>query len=105
MDRDTFESICRRGKCRILQKETTPYGDILLAERIQTDEQYPIAFYETMWAIDRDGVDVLRFVRSDIRAKVNGILRLTTEEERKQDALADAYQWIKDNIEVGRYAH
>lgn len=103
MDFETFKEITERGKFTLIGKRNLKEGDIYLAERTQTHEDYPIAYWETMWAISRGTVDVAQFVNNDKVATVNGIQRRITQEERIADAIEGAEQWIADNLEVGRY--
>ena len=96
MNIQDFEEICNGSKFTILPKHFTPDGNILLAERFKPE---PVAHYETLWAVERDGCDYARFVRN------NAFWFGTPVDQSKRiaDAVEDAMQWMKDNLTVGRY--
>jgi hypothetical protein len=99
---ERLEQFCRNANCVVLPKQSTRYGNILLAERQKrTEEGAP--YFETFWFLERDNVDMGRCVRNNVYEERNGLLRMTTQDERIREAVADAEQFIQDNLDAGRY--
>lgn len=63
-----FEEFCRKHQLRLVHRERTPLGDILVAdgfsEPVAKDDQvsgegdFPNGFYQTFWTIWRDGPQI-----------------------------------------------
>lgn len=107
MNLEKWQDICERAKFKLLPKRHTDQGNILLAERIVRDPADDARVWETMWAIERDGMDVGQVVRNPVVAEVNGFWRSTDtprdQQDRIEEAVSAATRWIKDNRKVGRY--
>lgn len=103
MNAQKFEQICRESKMIPLEKRVTPGGNVLLARKVARPEGEP-AHYETLWAIERDGLDVAGIVKSPLyREHVLGAPSPTTIDECAHAAMEQAKQFIADSTEVGRY--
>jgi hypothetical protein len=97
MEDRKFEDICRRSRMVPIHKESTPGGDILVAEgyfNIQPEFDRP--HWKTVWAVRREGMDVARPLYFEFGGG-------STQESRIAAAVADARQFITDNRTVGRY--
>lgn len=96
MKADEFEKIVRQSKFKLLPKQFTPDGNVLLAERFKP---LPVAHYETLWAWERDDCDFANFVRNN--AFWGG--HIIAQETRINDAMEAAQQWMKDGKVGGLY--
>jgi len=107
MNTQQWEQTCRAGKCEILKKQTTPHGNVLLAERKVRDPADGTQVWETLWAIERDGMDIAQAVRNPVMQERNGIWRSTDTPHDRTDRIKEtvgvAIQFMKDNCAVGRY--
>lgn len=107
MDIQKWQDTCERARFKLLPKKPTEFGNILLAERIVKDPSDGERVWETMWSIERDGMDVGQVVRNKVVDEVNGFWRSTDtphdQKKRIEEAVSAALQWIKDNRRVGRY--
>lgn len=107
MNVEEWQRRCEQSRCKILPKQVTRHGEILLAERLTKDPKSGERVWETIWAISRDGADIGRIVRNQLVQEKHGIYRSTDTEadqkERIAEAVADAENFIKDSRKVGRY--
>lgn len=103
MNAQKFEQICRESKMVPLEKRVTPGGNVLLARKIARPDD-EAEHYQTLWAIERDGLDVAGIVKSPLyREHVKGIPSPTTLDECVHAAMEAAKQFIEDSVTVGRY--
>lgn len=100
MDVQKFQRICEKSRFRILRKRSTKHGNILLAERcfplFGAYKEHFEPHWQILWAVERNGADVGQIVFCHM---------VGTQEDRIALAVDAAEQWIRDNLEVGRYKH
>lgn len=101
MNVQKFEQICRESRMVPLEKQVTKNGAVLLAER---KVRVPEHQWETLWAIERDNLDIAGIVKSPVYRKDGDSARPTTQPERVNAAMDAAKQFISDSMTVGRYA-
>ncbi len=110
MDVAKFERICSKSGFQPLDKIWTPDGAILLAERYFNTHPDASAVgmngphWQTLWAIERDGADVGQKIFMPFGAVLPSG-RKVERKDRIENAVLAAHQWIKDNLDVGRYIH
>ena len=93
--RSTFEDACRKFNLVPVHKETTPNGEILVADSLVVR---PDGFYMTMWALERDKGQVGRPAYHDPN---NGVNR--DKAARVRHAVKEAEAWIGLARETGFY--
>lgn len=108
MNLEQFQKLVARAQFTLIGKRPTKYGEILLAERQCVVADGPLRgrpFYETLWVLNRDGLDLGRTVRNEQWDRKNGsrTMRFVPQSERIAEAIADAEQFCKDCKRLGRF--
>lgn len=98
MDAAKWGRICTNNGFSMLRPIMTREGRVLIAERyFNIHPEYPAPHYQTIWAFDRDKVDVAQ--------KLFFSFGGATQAQRVAAAVNAASEHIKDNLAVGRYKH
>jgi hypothetical protein len=106
MNVQQFEAICLASKYRPLEKQWTPHGAVLVAERHFApgeDPEWPAPHWKTLWSIERDEMTEGQPLTQNDWYELDGVLRPLTRQDRLNAARLCAGQWIEDNRASGRY--
>ncbi len=105
-----FEQLVRDSGFKPLDKRHGRHGAILLAERKTYHSTYrfknsiePKPYWEMLYGIERDGMDMAQIIRMDDTKMVRGVIQKVPQAERIAEVVKEAEQFIEDNLEVGRY--
>ena len=104
MRREDYESLVRERSGIPVEKVSTKWGEVLIAEEFKNDKtlEFPWGYYRVMWAIERDKMDFAQELFFDAfhdpqipfdgkqRARINA-------------ALLNAQGWLEMNIKAERY--
>lgn len=103
MDLETFKKV-NKGFAQI-ERIPTPQGNVLVAETfLASSREYPWGHWKVVWAIERDGMDMGRWLEID--GMHDSDKNWTVDQKRQariNSAVEDAMAWMKDNLESGRY--
>ena len=95
MEIPEFEKWCSKLRLRPVEKETTPLGDVLLAEGFfNTPQEGP--HWRLFWGVARGEAKVGRMVHVPQYQVIRQIRRSVTKRERRAVAVRDAMQFLED---------
>jgi hypothetical protein len=106
MDRQGFETLCRKAQMEPAARVETRDGTVLIADGFLRNkpEEYPGGYYRTMFVVERGGLDIARDLEFD--ATHDPVLSLREKKRaRIRAASQEALAFMALNIEGGRYAN
>ncbi len=106
MDRQGFETMCRRVQMEPAARLETRQGTVLIADGFRRDkpDQYPGGYYRTMYVVDRGGFDIAQDMEFD--AAHDPVLSLDGKKKARIRAVSQqALAFMALSIEGGRYAN
>lgn len=97
MEHDKFARICQESGVVPVRKIPGKYADIYIGEGyVNSSAEMDCPHYRTVWFTQRTKCDIAVPILSKFGA--------FSKEQRMALAQDQAEQWIRDNVETGRYA-
>lgn len=112
MDETVFDTFCRTKGLHPVSRETTPYGDIFIAEtelELDRPAEFPWGYFQTFYCIggtaaSKNNMDIGQWLEFDAMHDSDKGWTPATKRQARLKATRDAAQaFIDANVEVGRY--
>ena len=96
MRKDKFERVAKNSGFTPIARRPAIHGDVLLAQKYANlDKDFDKPHWQMVWALDRENVDAFQVLFFEFGG--------FTEKQRIAACLAAADEFVKDNLEVGRF--